>query len=75
MRGETIIARTCAVIAAVLATASASTAYAHHAFSTEFEAKLEGEVKGVVTRVWWANPHVRYDVDVTLPDGSHEQWS
>ena len=75
MRVETSIARTCAVAAAVLATAGASTAYAHHAFSTEFEAKLEGEVKGVVTRVWWANPHVRYDVDVTLPDGSHEQWS
>ena len=27
---------------------------------------------GVVTKVWWANPHIRYDVDVTLPDGTVE---
>ena len=48
---------------------------AHHAFSTEFDADLDGRVEGIVTRVWWANPHIRYDVDVTLPDGSIEQWS
>jgi hypothetical protein len=50
-------------------------AMAHHAFVTEFDEALEGEVEGVVTRVWWANPHIRYDVDVTLEDGSVEQWS
>ncbi len=50
-------------------------AVAHHAFSTEFDEALEGEVDGVVTKVWWANPHIRYDVDVTMPDGSVEQWS
>lgn len=50
-------------------------AVAHHAFITEFEADLEGTVEGVVTKVWWANPHIRYDVDVTLDDGSVEQWS
>jgi hypothetical protein len=48
---------------------------AHHAFATEFDGSLEGEVDGVVTRVWWANPHIRYDVDVTLEDGTVEQWS
>ncbi len=48
--------------------------YAHHAFNTEFQ-DAEGEVRGVVTRVWWTNPHIRYDVDVTMPDGSVEQWS
>lgn len=60
---------------AALGTACVSTALAHHAFSSEFDGDLEGEVEGVVTRVWWANPHVRYDVDVTMPDGSIEQWS
>jgi hypothetical protein len=54
---------------------AAHEAAAHHAFSTEFDAALEGEVDGVVTKVWWANPHIRYDVDVTLPDGSVTQWS
>lgn len=47
---------------------------AHHAFATEFQ-DAEGEVSGVVTRVWWTNPHIRYDVDMTMPDGSVEQWS
>ena len=47
---------------------------AHHAFATEFQ-EAEGEVTGVVTRVWWANPHIRYDVDATMPDGSIEKWS
>jgi hypothetical protein len=47
----------------------------HHAFITEFEADLEGSVEGIVTKVWWANPHIRYDVDVTLEDGTIEQWS
>jgi hypothetical protein len=49
-------------------------AAAHHAFSTEFDADLEGEVEGVVTRVWWANPHIRYAVDMQMADGSIEQW-
>ena len=49
-------------------------ASSHHAFATEFQ-DAEGEVRGVVTRVWWTNPHIRYDVDVTMPDGSVEQWS
>src|SRR5690606_34169112 len=47
---------------------------AHHAFSTEFDADLTGEVRGEVTRVWWANPHIRYDVEVTLEDGTVEEW-
>lgn len=50
-------------------------ALAHHAFATEFDADLEGAVDGVVTRVWWTNPHIRYDVDMTMPDGSVESWS
>jgi hypothetical protein len=49
-------------------------AAAHHAFSSEFEADLTGEVRGEVTRVWWANPHIRYDVNVTLEDGTVEEW-
>ena len=62
-------------IAAALSAAFTPLALGHHAFSTEFDGELEGKVEGVVTRVWWANPHIRYDVDVTLPDGSIEQWS
>lgn len=55
--------------------ASAPPAHAHHSFASEFDGKLEGEVRGEVTRVWWQNPHVRYDVAMTMPDGSVEQWA
>jgi len=48
---------------------------AHHSFNSEFDANLEGEVEGVVRRVIWANPHVHYFVESTLPDGSTEIWS
>lgn len=47
---------------------------AHHAFATEFQ-DAESEMRGVVTKVWWTNPHIRYDLDVTLPDGTVEKWS
>ena len=65
--------RMLALLAALAA--GASTAVAHHAFTTEFDPDTSGEVVGVVTKVWWQNPHIRYDVDVSLPDGTVEQWS
>ena len=57
-----------------LAILAANPSSAHHAFATEFQ-DAESEFRGVVTRVWWTNPHIRYDLDVTMPDGSVEQWS
>ena len=61
------------LVAAVAAVSSART-LAHHAFVTEFLPDLEGEVEGRVTEVLWANPHIRYGVEVQLPDGSSEEW-
>src|SRR6187455_162205 len=64
------------VCTALVAAASfAPQARAHHAFATEFDAALEGEVKGTVTRVWWQNPHIRYDVSMKMPDGSVQEWA
>jgi hypothetical protein len=57
------------------AAAGAARVFAHHAFSTEFDVNLEGKVEGTVTKVWWANPHIRYDVDMRMPDGTVEHWS
>jgi hypothetical protein len=64
-----------ATVLALPALTASQAAQAHHAFSSEFDGDLEGVVEGVVTKVWWANPHIRYDVDVTLEDGSVEKWS
>jgi hypothetical protein len=63
------------VCTALVAAAFAPQARAHHAFATEFDAALEGEVKGEVTRVWWQNPHIRYDVTMKMPDGSTQSWA
>jgi len=63
-----------AAIAAVTITALAPRVYAHHSFASEFDSNLEGEVKGTVTRVWWQNPHVRYDVTMKMPDGTTQSW-
>ena len=63
------------IVALTLATAFVPRAHAHHAFATEFDASLEGDVKGTVTRVWWQNPHIRYDVSMKMPDGSVQEWA
>ena len=60
--------------AATAAAALAFRAHAHHSFASEFDSNLEGAVKGTVTRVWWQNPHVRYDVTMKMADGSTQEW-
>jgi len=47
---------------------------AHHSFSAEFDSENMGEVSGVVTRVWFSNPHVRYRLGAVAEDGSTEEW-
>ncbi len=52
----------------------AATAHAHHAFSSEFDAARPVELRGVVTRMEWINPHSWITIDVTNEDGSVETW-
>jgi hypothetical protein len=48
-------------------------ASAHHSFSAEF-VNTSGEIHGVVLSGRFANPHPRYQVEVTNTDGSKEVW-
>jgi hypothetical protein len=48
-------------------------ALAHHAFSAEFDLKKPVNVKGVVTKIEWMNPHAWFYVDVKTDSGV-EQW-
>ncbi|MDX1562731.1 MAG: DUF6152 family protein, partial [Gammaproteobacteria bacterium] len=52
----------------------ASQAGAHHSFAAEFIPGSSGEVEGVVTRVWFTNPHVRYRLEVTDESGATAEW-
>ena len=47
---------------------------AHHAFSSEFDAKAPVTLKGPVTKVEWINPHAWIHIQVTRPDGKTEEW-
>lgn len=51
-----------------------ASANGHHSFAAEFTAEETATVTGVVTEVWFRNPHVRYYVDVPGDAGKIEQW-
>lgn len=47
---------------------------AHHAFSAEYDVNQEITLSGVVTKVEWTNPHVRFYVDVKDGEGNVTNW-
>jgi hypothetical protein len=47
---------------------------AHHSFSAEFDGTKPVEMKGVVTKVAWANPHVYFYIDVKDGKGDIVNW-
>lgn len=52
----------------------APAAYSHHAWSAEYDSNNSRELRGVVTRVEWTNPHVRFYIDVEGEDGQVTNW-
>lgn len=62
------------VVAAVLAWGAPSTT-AHHAFAAQYDADKPIELKGVVTKVEFMNPHIYFYVDVKDEVGNVANWA
>src|ERR1700693_2099830 len=63
-----------AVMAGIVAMVLAIPTLAHHSFSAEFDGSKLIELKGVVTRIEWTNPHVYFYVDVKDDKGNTTNW-
>src|SRR5262245_19646632 len=66
--------RFCIGIGAGLALAAAQPLSAHHSFAAEFDANKPVTLKGTVTRLEWANPHIWVYLDVKDDAGSMQAW-
>ena len=47
---------------------------AHHAITGEFDTSVTFELRGTLTKLDWANPHLWYYLDVVNDAGEVEKW-
>jgi hypothetical protein len=48
---------------------------AHHSFAAEYDSKKPVQLKGIVTKVEWMNPHVYFYLDVEDANGKVTNWA
>jgi hypothetical protein len=65
----------CALGAAAVFMLLAAPTSAHHSFATQYDVSKPVEIKGVVTKVEWTNPHARIYLDVKDDSGQVANWN
>ena len=65
---------TCALAIVLGIMLSAAPLRAHHSFAAEYDAKKPTRLAGIVTKVEWTNPHVRFYIDVKDQAGTVTNW-
>ena len=76
MQGERGVGPVAGAVVGLLVGLAAAPAWAHHAFSAEFDANAPVMFdKATVTKMEWTNPHVWIHVDVKKEDGTVENWA
>jgi Family of unknown function (DUF6152) len=48
---------------------------AHHSFAAQYDRDKPITLKGTVTRLEWANPHVYFYIDVADANGARANWA
>ena len=47
----------------------------HHATAIQFDVSKTIQVKGVISKLDWANPHVHLSLDIKTSGAADEQWN
>ena len=61
-------------LAGVVVLGAAGPLLAHHAFSSEFDAKAPVTLRGPITKVEWINPHAWIHMETKGAGGKAETW-
>jgi hypothetical protein len=48
---------------------------AHHSFAAQYDSNKPITLKGGITRIEWANPHIYFYLDVADANGATEHWA
>jgi hypothetical protein len=68
-RGRAALFTTIALLASVVSIA------AHHSFAAQYDANKPITLKGGITRIEWANPHIYFYLDVADAKGTAVHWA
>ena len=67
--------RAASALVVLVAMFSGGSLGAHHSFAAQYDRNKPVTLKGTVTKLEWANPHIYFYIDVKTDDGKMELWA